>query len=71
MAFRRFLNCAQVRTKSEGVCHYNKHLGMIMQEQKVEKYESWQTELHDFNFADFAQHAGGLGIKVTEPPSWK
>ena len=45
----------------------NKHLGMIMQEQKVEGYESWQTELHDFSFADFAEHAGGLGIKVTEP----
>jgi thiamine pyrophosphate-dependent acetolactate synthase large subunit-like protein/rubredoxin len=45
----------------------NKRLGMIMQEQKVERYESWQTELHDFSFADFAEHSGGLGIKVTEP----
>ena len=45
----------------------NKHLGMIMQEQKVEGYEGWQTELHDFSFADFAQISGGLGIKVTEP----
>jgi thiamine pyrophosphate-dependent acetolactate synthase large subunit-like protein len=45
----------------------NKHLGMIMQEQKVEKYESWQTELQDFNFAAFAENAGGAGFKVTEP----
>jgi pyruvate oxidase len=45
----------------------NKRLGMIMQEQKVEGYESWQTELYDFNFADFAEHSGGTGIKVTEP----
>lgn len=45
----------------------NKRLGMIMQEQKVEGYASWQTELHDYNFADFAEHSGGLGIKVTEP----
>jgi thiamine pyrophosphate-dependent acetolactate synthase large subunit-like protein len=45
----------------------NKRLGMIMQEQKVEKYESWQTELHDFSFAAFAEHAGGFGVKVTEP----
>ncbi len=45
----------------------NKRLGMIMQEQKVEGYEGWQTELHDFSFANFATHAGGLGIKVTEP----
>jgi pyruvate oxidase len=45
----------------------NKRLGMIMQEQKVEGYQSWQTELHDYSFADFAEHSGGLGIKVTEP----
>ncbi len=45
----------------------NKRLGMIMQEQKVEGYESWQTDLFDFNFADFAEHAGGVGIRVSEP----
>jgi thiamine pyrophosphate-dependent acetolactate synthase large subunit-like protein/rubredoxin len=45
----------------------NKCLGMIMQEQKVEGYTSFQTELYDFNFADYAEHSGGLGIKVTEP----
>jgi thiamine pyrophosphate-dependent acetolactate synthase large subunit-like protein len=45
----------------------NKHLGMIMQEQKVEGYEISQTELYDYSFADFAEHSGGLGIKVTEP----
>ena len=45
----------------------NKHLGMIMQEQKVEGYPTSQTELYDYNFADFAKNAGGVGIKVTEP----
>ena len=45
----------------------NKRLGMIMQEQKIEGYESWQTDIQDFNFANFAENAGGLGIKVTEP----
>jgi pyruvate oxidase len=45
----------------------NKHLGMIMQEQKMEGYKGWQTELHDYNFAAFAEHSGGLGIKVAEP----
>ena len=45
----------------------NKHLGMIMQEQKVEGFEGWQTDLYDYNFADFAEHSGGMGIKVTEP----
>jgi thiamine pyrophosphate-dependent acetolactate synthase large subunit-like protein/rubredoxin len=45
----------------------NKHLGMILQEQKVEGYQSSQTELYDYNFALFAENAGGIGIKVTEP----
>jgi thiamine pyrophosphate-dependent acetolactate synthase large subunit-like protein len=45
----------------------NKSLGMIKQEQKVEGYESWQTELFDFSFADYAELSGGLGIKVSEP----
>jgi pyruvate oxidase len=45
----------------------NKRLGMIMQEQKVEGYEGWQTDLFDYSFADFAEHSGGLGIKVIEP----
>lgn len=45
----------------------NKRLGMIMQEQKVEGYESWQTDLYDYNFADFAENSGGVGIKVREP----
>ena len=44
----------------------NKRLGMIMQEQKVEGYSSWQTELHDFSFADFAESSGGFGIKVSQ-----
>jgi pyruvate oxidase len=45
----------------------NKSLGMIRQEQKVENYKSWQTELFDFSFAKFAEQAGGYGITVTKP----
>jgi pyruvate oxidase/acetolactate synthase-1/2/3 large subunit len=45
----------------------NRSLGMIMQEQKVEGYESWQTDLYNFDFADFAEHSGGIGIRVSEP----
>jgi thiamine pyrophosphate-dependent acetolactate synthase large subunit-like protein/rubredoxin len=45
----------------------NRQLGMIAQEQKVEGYPNWQTELYDYDFADFAEHSGGIGIKVTEP----
>jgi thiamine pyrophosphate-dependent acetolactate synthase large subunit-like protein len=33
----------------------------------VEGYKIWQTELYNPNFADFAEHSGGTGIKVTEP----
>ena len=35
--------------------------------EKVEGYTSSQTELYDFNFADYAEYSGGLGIKVTDP----
>jgi pyruvate oxidase len=45
----------------------NGRLGMIMQEQKVEGYESWQTDLYNYDFAAFAKNAGGEGIKVSEP----
>ena len=46
----------------------NKRLGMIMQEQKVEGYPSKPNgNLYDFSFADYAEHSGGMGIKVTEP----
>ncbi len=42
----------------------NKQLGMIMQEQKVENYSNYQTELQDCDYAGFAENCGGLGIKV-------
>ncbi len=45
----------------------NQSLGMIKQEQKVEGYQIWQTELYNYNFAAYAEHSGGTGIKVTEP----
>ncbi|MCE5214959.1 MAG: thiamine pyrophosphate-dependent enzyme [Methanobacterium sp.] len=47
---------------------FNNHqLGMIMQEQKVEKYPVWQTDLQHLNFASFAKECGGLGISVKTP----
>lgn len=45
----------------------NQRLGMIMQEQKLEGYPSWQTDLYDFNFAEFAEQSGGVGVRVSEP----
>ena len=45
----------------------NKQLGMIMQEQRVENYPNWQTDLYNCNFAEYARNCGGTGIKVTDP----
>ena len=45
----------------------NQSLGMIMQEQKVEGYQNWQTNLYNFDYSNFAKNAGGLGIKVLKP----
>jgi len=45
----------------------NKNLAMIMQEQKVENYPIWQTELQDCDFAGFAENCGGIGVKADDP----
>lgn len=45
----------------------NKQLGMIMQEQKVEGYQNWQTDLYNCDFAEYAKNCGGFGIKVSDP----
>jgi pyruvate oxidase len=67
MVLGDFLTALKYRLKVKVFVMNNKRLGMIMQEQKVEGYEGWQTELYDYNFADFAEHSGGMGIKVSEP----
>lgn len=44
---------------------FNNHqLGMIMQEQRVEGYQNWQTDLHNCDFAEFARSCGGAGFRV-------
>ncbi len=45
----------------------NRQLGMIMQEQKMEGYDNWQTELQDLDYAAYARCCGGVGIKVENP----
>ncbi|MCW4046015.1 MAG: thiamine pyrophosphate-binding protein [Candidatus Bathyarchaeota archaeon] len=67
MVMADFLTALKYRMPIKVFIMNNRRLGMIMQEQKVEGYESWQTELYDFDFADYAEHSGGIGIKVTEP----
>jgi pyruvate oxidase/acetolactate synthase-1/2/3 large subunit len=67
MVLGDFLTALKYRLPVKVFVINNKRLGMIMQEQKIEGYEGWQTDLYDYNFADFAEHSGGVGIKVTEP----
>jgi len=45
----------------------NKQLGMIQQEQKMEGYPLWATDLCNCDFAGFAGNCGGVGIPVSEP----
>ena len=45
----------------------NQQLGMIMQEQKMEGYDIWQTELKNLDYADYARECGGVGITVKNP----
>ena len=45
----------------------NKQLGMIMQEQRIENYPNWQTDLYNCDFAEYARICGGEGIKVEDP----
>jgi thiamine pyrophosphate-dependent acetolactate synthase large subunit-like protein len=45
----------------------NRQLGMIAQEQKVENYTNWQTDLHNCDFAEYARSCGGAGINVEDP----
>jgi pyruvate oxidase len=45
----------------------NRELGMIRQEQLMEGYENWQTELYNFDFAEYARICGGVGINVEKP----
>jgi thiamine pyrophosphate-dependent acetolactate synthase large subunit-like protein/rubredoxin len=67
MVLGDFLTALKYQLPVKAFVMNNKRLAMIMQEQKVEGYESWQTDLFDYSFADFAEHSGGLGIRVTEP----
>ena len=67
MVMADFLTVLKYRMPVKVFVLNNQSLGMIKQEQKVEDYKIWQTELYNPNFADYAEHSGGTGIKVTEP----
>ncbi len=42
----------------------NSELAKISREQRAGNFHVWQTELHNPNFARFAENCGGLGIRV-------
>ncbi len=67
MVMGDFLTAIKYRLPVKVFVFNNKQLGMIMQEQKVEHYPNWQTELHNCDFAEYANNCGGIGIKVTDP----
>ncbi len=44
----------------------NGQLGKISKEQRAGSWDVWQTQLHNPNFAEYAELCGALGIRVTE-----
>ena len=42
----------------------NSELGKISKEQRAAELDVWKTQLHNPNFADFANNCGALGIRV-------
>ena len=67
MVMGDFLTAVKYKLPIKIFLFNNKQLGMIMQEQKVEVYPNWQTDLYNCEFADYAKNCGGIGIKVTNP----
>ncbi|MFC1908072.1 thiamine pyrophosphate-dependent enzyme [Chloroflexota bacterium] len=67
MVLGDFLTAVKYRLPVNIILFNNKQLAMIMQEQRVEKYPNWQTDLYNCDFAAYAQSNGGLGLKVTHP----
>ena len=67
MVMGDFLTAVKYELPVKIILFNNKQLGMIMQEQKVENYPNWQTDLYNCDFAEFARICGGSGSKVTDP----
>jgi len=67
MVMGDFLTAVKYGLPVKAFLFNNKQLGMIMQEQRVENYANWQTDLYNCNFAEYARNCGGTGIGVTDP----
>lgn len=44
----------------------NSELAKINREQRGGSYHAWQTDLHNPNFARYAENCGGLGLRVEQ-----
>ena len=44
----------------------NSELGKISKEQRAGEWDVWATDLHNPNFAEYADLCGALGIRVTD-----
>jgi thiamine pyrophosphate-dependent acetolactate synthase large subunit-like protein/nitrite reductase/ring-hydroxylating ferredoxin subunit len=49
----------------------NSELGKISKEQRAAELDVWQTEMHNPNFAEYAESCGALGIRVTDSAELK
>jgi pyruvate oxidase len=67
MVMGDFLTAVKYRLPIKVFILNNKQLGMIAQEQKVENYPNWQTDLYNCDFAEYARSCGGVGIRVADP----
>jgi len=67
MVMADFLTAVKYHLPVKVFIFNNQQLGMIMQEQKMEGYPNWQTELQDLDYAAYARECGGIGINVKTP----
>lgn len=67
MLMSDFLTAVKYELPIKVVVFNNDKLGLIQMEQEVLGYPEYQTELHNPNFAKYAELCGGQGIKVTDP----
>lgn len=67
MAMAEFLTAVKYDLPVTVVVLNNHELGMILVEQQMEHYPAFGTELHNPDFADYAQACGGAGFRVERP----
>lgn len=64
MAMSDFVTAVQYKLAMVVILLNNRQLAMIRQEQNVEGFQNYATELRNPDYASFANECGGLGLKV-------